>query len=98
MTVAMMAATPTRMDEITPRMERARENQRVHSARGVKKIKTKFRAVPAVKNAIMTWDPSLRSVRMVVTAEGRAILAPARSSLTRTSTGLNQYKGTGEEQ
>lgn len=90
MTVAMMAATVRTTPERPPSSERNSENHRVRITRGVPSRRTKLMTVPAMKQAYMTLDPILSRFRMVSTSEGRAILAPASSSLTRIWTGLNQ--------
>lgn len=89
-TVAIMAARDMMIPEIAARIAIGRVNQRVRITSGEASIRTKFRTVPAVKQTYMICDPSFKRLRMVLTSDGKAIEAPARSSLTSTSTGLNQ--------
>lgn len=98
MTVAMTAAMTRAMLESKPRSDRAREKRRRRIASGVRRRRRALRTAPPMKQPYMTWEPMRRSLRIVMTWEGRAILAPARSSLTRTSTGLNQKNSFGLEQ
>ena len=65
---------------------------------GVVSIRMKFNRSPARKNPNMMCDAIRRIVRMSFTSDGSAIAAPARSSLRRTSTGLNQKVEDGDEQ
>jgi hypothetical protein len=61
-------------------------------------MRTKLTTMPAIKQPYMILEPILRRLRTVTASAGRAIWAPASSSLTRISTGLNQYHCLGSEQ
>ena len=54
--------------------------------------------VPVMKKPNMTFDTIFTSERVVTTELGRAMVAPARSSLRIMATGLNQYMFCGGEQ
>lgn len=64
--------------------------QRESTPKGVTKIMMKLITVPVMKKPNMTWDEIRKTSRMVMTAVGRAMVAPAKSSFMITSTGLNQ--------
>merc|ERR1711934_921735 len=81
MTVAMMAATETKMEAMAARRVRSRLNQRVRMTRRLAKMRTKLTLMPPMKKAYMILEPILRRLRTVTAWEGRAIWAPARSSL-----------------
>lgn len=57
---------------------------------GVMKIETKFMQMPVKKKPNITWLAILIRFRMLVISAGRAIVAPDKSSLSKTWTGLNQ--------
>lgn len=91
MVVAIAAARVTRIAEIAERMERSRLHQRVRITSKLNGMRTKLTTIPAMKQPYMILEPILRRLRTVTASAGRAIWAPASSSLTRISTGLNQY-------
>lgn len=67
-------------------------------ASGVANMEIVFIQMPVRKPPNIIWLAILISSKIVLTSEGSAIVAPARSSLSRISTGLNQYKAFGFEQ
>ena len=72
--------------------------QRESIPSGVTKIMMKLTSVPVRKKPNMICDVTRSTSRMVITAVGRPMVAPARSSFMITSTGLNQYRVVGLEQ
>jgi hypothetical protein len=98
MTVAMIAASEIRIAVQKARTVITRLHQRVRITRRLSGIRTKSMHMPAMKHPYMILEPILSKLRTVTASAGSAIWAPASSSLTRISTGLNQYHCLGLEQ
>lgn len=67
-------------------------------AAGVMKIEIKFMQIPVKKAPNMRRLAIRINFRILLISAGRAIVAPAKSSLSKTSTGLNQKRAFGFEQ
>jgi hypothetical protein len=53
-------------------------------------METVFSTIEVMKKPNIRWDARRMSARMVLISAGRVMVAPAKSSLRRISTGLNQ--------
>lgn len=90
MTVAMMAAAAVRRAVMKVKMDREKEYHREYRERMHSGMERKFRIVPVRKKPNMRCEARRMSERMVFISAGRVMVAPAKSSLRRISTGLNQ--------
>ena len=91
MTVPMTEAARTRIIEINEIRESGRDHHRDLTGRmGETKMRMKLSTQPVRKKPNMICEVMRRISRIVMTAEGMATVAPARSSFIMISTGLNQ--------
>ena len=65
-------------------------HHREYNTIGARNIRTKLKRSPVMKNPNMMLEAMRRIFKMSFTSEGSAIEAPANSSLSKISTGLNQ--------
>jgi hypothetical protein len=98
MTVAITVATVVRRAPMNAQMAKGKEYQREYKVMGEIKIERKFMHVPVRKKPNIKWDAMRMSLRMLLISAGNAMVAPARSSFRRSSTGLNQKSAFGCEQ
>lgn len=90
MTEAMMEAARMHTKVREEMKAMGRDHHREMIAIGERKTMRKAMMVPARKRANMMWEQILRMLMMVVSVEGRAIVAPDKSSSNIIWTILNQ--------
>jgi hypothetical protein len=89
-TVAITVAAVVSSAETNVQIEKGRDHQREYSTMGTRKMLRKFMQRPVRKKPNMRLLAILIRFRMLFISAGSAMVAPARSSLSRISTGLNQ--------
>ena len=90
MTVAMTVAAAVNNAAMNVQIANGRLHHLEYSTIGAKKILTRFMQIPVRKKPNMRCDTIFMRCKMLLISAGRAMVAPARSSLRRISTGLNQ--------
>lgn len=90
MAVAMTVAAVVKRAEMKVQIAIGKLHQRENNTTGVIKMETQFMQTPVRKKPNMRLLANLIKFRILLMSAGRAMVAPAKSSLRRISTGLNQ--------
>jgi hypothetical protein len=98
MTVAMIVAVAVSSAAMKVKIAIGKLHHLENNTIGVMKMETKFMHTPVKKKPNIKWEAILIRFKILLIFAGSAIVAPARSSLSRISTGLNQYSVLGSEQ
>lgn len=90
-TVAMIVAAAVSRAAMNVQIAMGKLHHLLNSTTGVMKIETKFMQTPVKKKPNIRWLAILIRFKILLIFAGNAIVAPASNSLSRISTGLNQY-------
>lgn len=98
MTVAMIVAAVVSSAAMKVQIAKGKDHHLLYNVMGAVKMDMKFMQMPVRKKPNMMWLAIRIRDKMLLISAGKAMVAPARSSLSRISTGLNQYRLVGVEQ
>jgi hypothetical protein len=91
-TVAITVAAVVSKAEMNVQMAKGKDHHLEYSTIGARKMLTKFIHTPVKKKPNIRWLAILIRFKMLLISAGKAMVAPASSSLSRISMGLNQYR------